>query len=316
MKVLFADRVHDVLQNDLEASGFTCLNYEGASYESILAIASEIDGLIIRSRFPVDKAFLDHCHNLMFIGRSGAGMENIDVPYCEQKGIVLFNAPEGNRDAVGEHAVGMILSLFNKIHTANQEVKNGIWLREENRGIELGTKTVGIIGFGNNGSAFAKKLSGFGCRIVAYDKYKTGYGNEFVVEAPLEEIFNECDVISFHIPQNEETLFMADDHFFKQFRKPIHVINLARGKIIKTSALVKGLEDGSILGACLDVLEFEKSSFENMFDNASMPDDFSYLLHSNKVLLSPHVGGWTTESYYKLSKVLADKILIWHRKNQ
>ncbi len=256
----------------------------------------------------MEASFLEHAKNLSWIARSGAGMENIDINYCEKRNIALHNAPEGNRNAVGEHALGMLLSLFNKLHTADREVRNGKWDREGNRGIELDGKTVGIIGFGNNGSAFAKKLRGFDVRVLAHDKYKTGFGDEFVEEADLGSIFQNADVVSFHIPQNEETMFYADKAFFNSFEKQIFLINLARGKVVRTSALVEAMKSNKVVGACLDVLEYEKASFESFFEQDLDPN-FKYLLDSENAILSPHVGGWTHESYFKLSNVLADKIL-------
>jgi D-3-phosphoglycerate dehydrogenase len=258
----------------------------------------------------MDSEFLEHAPNLKFIARSGAGMENIDEVYCAKRNIDLHNAPEGNRNAVGEHALGMLLALFNKLHTADAEVRNGKWDREGNRGVELDGKTVGLIGFGNNGSAFAKKLRGFDVEVLAYDKYKNGFGTEFVQEVELETLFEKADVLSFHIPQNEETIFFANDTFFNSFEQPIYLINLARGKIVQTSALVNAIKLNKVIGACLDVLEYEKASFESFFEQDLDPN-FSYLLKSPNVILSPHVGGWTYESYFKLSNVLADKILSY-----
>lgn len=266
------------------------------------------EGIVVRSKYPMNAHLLDEAPQLRFIARSGAGMENIDEAYCKKRGIQLFNAPEGNRNAVGEHALGMLLSLLNRIHFADREVRDGKWEREGNRGYELDGKTVGIIGYGNNGSAFARKLRGFDVTVMAYDKYKTGFGDSFVSEVSLEEIFSKADIVSFHIPQNEETQFMGDHHFFEQFQRPIYIINLARGKIIRTHDLVKAIKSGQILGACLDVLEYEKTSFESFFDQ-KLDADFQFLLQSDKVVLTPHVGGWTHESYFKLSDVLADKIL-------
>lgn len=257
---------------------------------------------------PMDEDLLQHAKSLKFIARSGAGMENIDIPYCEQQNIALFNAPEGNRDAVGEQAIGMLLTLFNNLLRADAQVRKGIWDREGNRGYELGGKTVGIIGYGNNGAAFARKLGGFDCTVLAYDKYKSGFGSDAVEEVEMTAIFERADILSFHIPQNEETLFLCDENYLKKFRKPIYIINLSRGKIIQTDALVAGLESDNIKGACLDVLEYEKASFEQL-NIAGLPASFHYLLNSDRTVLAPHVGGWTHESYYKLSKVLADKIL-------
>ena len=308
MKVAFLDSVHPILAERLNDSGYDCMHLEDASLETVKIQLAHIEGIVIRSRFPMDESILNYAPELKFIARSGAGMENIDVHYCSKRDIALFNAPEGNRNAVGEHALGMLLSLLNKLHSADREVRSGKWLREANRGIELDGKTVGIIGFGNNGSAFARKLAGFDVKILAYDKYKTAFGSSLVQESSLEDLYREADVISFHIPQNEETLFFGNDEFFASFHKPIWVLNLSRGKIVKTSALVQALKSECVLGAGLDVLEYEKSSFESFFSQ-ELPEDFKYLLASDKVILSPHVGGWTAESYFKLSAVLADKII-------
>jgi len=311
MKVVFLDSVHDILWQRLTEAGFNCVDATTESPENCKSIVQDAQGIVIRSRFRMDADFLEHAPNLRFIARSGAGMENIDEDYCAERGIQCFNAPEGNRNAVAEHALGMLLSLFNRLHLADAEVRNGQWRREENRGIELDGKTVGIIGFGNNGSAFARKLRGFDVRVLAYDKYKTGFGDEQVKEVALDQIFEHADVLSFHIPQNEETLFMGNTAFFEAFRKSIYVVNLSRGKIIRTKDLMEEIQKGKILGACLDVLEYEKASFESFFDQ-NLDPSFAELLASPKVLLSPHVGGWTDESYFKLSDVLADKILAAH----
>lgn len=308
MKVVFLDIVHEILWNRLSEAGFQCVNAADQPKEACEKLIKDASGVVIRSRFPMTAEFLHHAEKLQFIARSGAGMENIDEEYCASKNIALFNAPEGNRNAVAEHALGMLLSLFNRLHLADREVRSGKWDREGNRGYELDGKTVGIIGYGNNGSAFAKKLRGFDVTVLAYDKYKSDFGDSFVKEATLEEIQLNADVLSFHIPQNEETLFMANDSFFNAFQKPIYVINLSRGKIIKTDALVAAIQNEKVLGACLDVLEYEKSSFESFFEQELNPT-FQFLLSSEKVMLSPHVGGWTHESYFKLSDVLANKIL-------
>ena len=308
MKVLFLDSVHSVLEEELRAHGYQCIHSEDLSRTACEELSTDVEGIVIRSRFRMDASFLDHAPKLLFIARSGAGMENIDESYCLQRGIVLFNAPEGNRNAVAEHALGLLLALFNRVIPADKEVRNGIWDREGNRGIELDGKTIGIIGYGNNGAAFARKLRGFEVNVIAYDKYKTDFGDEFVRESTPDELFAKADVVSFHIPQNTETLFMADDSFFQAFAKPVYLINLSRGKIVRTESLVKALEEGRVLGACLDVLEYEPASFENLFDQ-DLPDYFHRLLKDERVIFSPHVGGWTHESYYKLSKVLAEKII-------
>lgn len=307
MKVLFIDTVHDILQERLEAKGVVCIDGSRLSFEDCKTVLADADGAVIRSRFRMDAQLLDCAPQLKFIARSGAGMENIDEEYCSRRNIVLFNAPEGNRTAVGEHALAMLLSLFNHLKKGDSEIRKGIWDREGNRGIELTGKTVGIIGFGNNGSAFAKVLRGFDCTILAYDKYKSGFGDDLVQEASLEELYKRSEIISFHIPQNEETLFWADDAFFNTVEHSFYLINLSRGKVVKTSALVQAIESGKVKGAALDVLEYESSSFEKVFGD-QIPADFNYLVNSDKVVLSPHVGGWTKESYFKLSNVLADKI--------
>lgn len=308
MKILFIDCVHEILEERLTRHGFLCIDGTTLSPEDIRDQLSDTEGIVIRARFRMDEELLQYAPKLRFIARSGAGMENIDVSYCEKRGIKLFNAPEGNRNAVAEHALGMLLCLLNKIHTASRDVKQGVWEREFNRGTELDGKTVGIIGFGNNGSAFARKLKGFDVRILAYDKYKQGFGDIQVEEAAPEDIFREADVISFHIPQNEETLYFADETFFNALRKPIYLLNLSRGKIVETNALLKAIKRGQVLGAGLDVLEYEKSSFEHFFDS-DLPDDFKELVLREEVLLTPHVGGWSRESYVRLSEVLAEKIL-------
>lgn len=308
MRVLFIDIVHPILEERLTKKGFICIDGTEWTREKCLAEIDRFQGIVVRSRFPIDKAFLAAATNLKFIARSGAGLENIDLETAKKNDVICFNAPEGNRNAVGEHALGMLLSLFNNLCRGNTEVRQGVWKREENRGIELDGKTVGLIGYGNNGRAFAKKLFGFDVDVLAYDKYKKNYGDQFANAVSMEEIYQQADIISFHIPQNEETLFMADEAFFKKFKKPIYVINLARGKIIRTKELLKGLQEKRILGACLDVLEYEKASFEKTLAADDNPD-FKALLKMENVIFSPHVGGWTHESYFKLSDVLADKVI-------
>lgn len=308
-KVFFLDTVHPILAERLAQSGeYVCIEAHDWTREQCESQLSDAHGLVIRSRFTMDESFLQFTPSLQFIARSGAGMENIDEAYCSGRGIRLYNAPEGNRNAVGEHALGMLLSMMNKIHTANRDVKNGIWDREGNRGTELDGKTVGIIGYGNNGKAFAKKLRGFDITLLAYDKYKSGFGDDFVIEATLEALLRKSDVISFHIPQNEETIYFADQEFFDALGKPIYLLNLSRGKIVETKSLIDSISKGTTIAAGLDVNEFEKKSFEQFFDQTDN-EALKFLLESDRILLTPHVGGWTVESYYKLSSVLADKIL-------
>ena len=304
-EVVFIDTVHPILWERLQKAGYKCIDATEFDAVESQKMALFAFGIVIRSRFKLDEHFLGNLKSLRFIARSGAGMENIDVKYCANRGIQLFNAPEGNRNAVAEHALGMLLNLFRNIKNGDLEVRKGIWDREKNRGIEIDGKTIGIIGFGNNGSAFAKKLSGFDVRILAYDKYNKVNALGQVEETNMEQIFQEADVVSFHIPQNEETIYLANKHFFSSFKKPVYIINIARGKIVNTQDLLTAIDQGKVLGACLDVLEFEHSSFYKVEKNPILTS----LLNHPKILLSPHVAGWTQESYFLLSDVLADKIL-------
>lgn len=308
MKILFLDSVHPNLEEKLAEKGFLCKHEYKKTKTEIENIISEFEGIVIRSRFKIDKTFLEKATKLKFIARSGAGMENIDVEFALQKGLKCYNSPEGNRDAVAEHAIGMLLTLFNNLCRANYEAKQGIWNREKNRGIEIAGKTVGIIGYGFMGEAFAERLKGFRCNIIAYDKYKSGFGNNFVKESSLQEIFKNTDILSIHLPQSAETEHFVNKDFINQFSKPIYFINTARGKNVNTQHLVDALKAEKILGACLDVLEYEEVSFENLNKN-TLPEAFQYLAESEKVILSPHIAGWTIESYIKLSSFLADKIL-------
>jgi D-3-phosphoglycerate dehydrogenase len=308
MKVLFIDQVHEYLEKTLVNKGFSCFHDYFSSKEEIQEIAKDYGGLVIRSRIPIDKEFLEANAHLKFIARSGSGMENIDTATAKKLGIECFSSPFGNKNAVAEHALGMLLALFNNLLIADLEIRNGVWQREANRGIEIMGKTIALIGYGNNGSAFAEKLRAFGCKILAYDKYKTGFGNDFVTEANMETIFEQADIVSFHIPQNSETINLCNDTYISSFKKDIYVINTSRGKIVNTQSLVNALEKGKVKGACLDVLEYEKSSFENVF-NGDTPPAMHYLLKSNRVILSPHVAGWTKESYLRLSESLANQIL-------
>lgn len=308
MKVFFLDTVHPILKERLTKVGFECVDAIHFSIEDLLAHKDEINGLVVRARILLQSSFLSQLQNLKFIARSGSGLENIDVNYCKEQGVFCFNSPEGNKNAVAEHTLAMLLSLMNNISFANDQIKQGIWKREENRGEELDGKTIGIIGFGNNGSAFAKKLRGFEVKILAYDKYKQGFGDAQVQECTLEAIFMEADVLSLHIPQNKETLGMVNDDFISAFHKPFYFLNLSRGKIVQTEALVRGIQQNKIKAVGLDVLEYESKDFESIFSKGT-PTALNELIQSKKVLLTPHVGGWSKESYFKLSDVLADKII-------
>ncbi len=310
MKVLIADTVHPFLREGLQELGFAVTEAFVEKEEALFAKLKDCTGLILRSRFPVDEQLLLNAPALRFIGRVGAGMENIDTAAATRHGVRVFNAPEGNRNAVGEHALGMLLMLFNNLKRADAQVRQGKWLREANRGIELEGKTVGLIGYGYMGSAFAEKLRGFDVEVLVYDKYKTGFGNDQVEEVSLETLQRKADIISLHIPQTEETTYLVDHAFLQNCAKPLYLINTARGKVLQTSALVAGLRSGQVLGACLDVLEYEKASFEHMFEQ-DLPADFHYLLHSDKVLLSPHIAGWTKESNQKKALTLINKIETW-----
>ncbi|SOS75213.1 Hydroxyacid dehydrogenase [Tenacibaculum piscium] len=307
MKILHLDSNHALLLNQLNDLGFINEQDYTASKEIIETKINQYDGIIIRSRFTIDKQFLDKATNLKFIGRVGAGLENIDCEYASQKGIHLISAPEGNRNAVGEHALGMLLSLFNKFRKADTEVRNGKWLREENRGIELDGKTVGLIGYGNMGKSFAKKLRGFDVKVLCYD-IKPNVGDENCTQVSLEELQEKSDVLSLHTPQTAVTTNMINTDFINAFSKPFWLLNTARGKSVVTSDLVEALKSAKILGAGLDVLEYEKKSFENLFVNQEMPEAFQYLIKADNILLSPHVAGWTVESKQKLAQTIVDKI--------
>ena len=307
MKILHLDTNHPLLLKQLCDLGF--INDEDYT-SSKSEIADKIhlyDGFIIRSRFSIDKNFIDKATNLKFIGRVGAGLENIDCVYAATKNIELIAAPEGNRNAVGEHSLAMLLSLFNKLNKADKEVRNGKWLREENRGIELDGKTVGLIGYGNMGKSFAKKLRGFDVKVICYD-IKPNVGNENCTQVSLAELQEKAEVVSLHTPQTELTQNMINSDFIKNFKQPFWLINTARGKSVVTKDVVEALKLGKILGAGLDVLEYEKTSFENLFSEDQMPEAFKYLIHSENVLLSPHVAGWTIESKEKLAQTIVDKI--------
>ncbi|MBD80450.1 MAG: hypothetical protein CL840_16155 [Crocinitomicaceae bacterium] len=306
-KVLFIDSVHPVLKEELESDGWKCDWHVHKSKAEIEAEIGEYDGIVIRSKFTMDRQMIDLSMNLKFIARSGAGLENIDVEYAEKKGILIINSPEGNQDAVGEQALGMLLSLFQKLNKADSEVRSGVWDREGNRGIELKGKAVGIVGFGHMGSAFAQRLKGFECEVLAYDKYKKGFSNEWVKEVELKELQAQSDVISFHVPLTEETHYYFNADFISKCRKPVYLINTARGKVVNTEDLVEGLKNNQVLGACLDVLEYESAAFDNE-GVANSSEALTYLLKSDKVILSPHVAGWTKESYVKLSLFLLEKI--------
>lgn len=303
MNILIVDDIHHILLERLDKNNISYNYQPDIKREEAEQLIGEYEGLIIRSKFQVDQKFIDLGAKLQFIGRSGAGMDNIDEIYATSKGIDLLSANEGNRDAVGEHMIGMLLSLMNNLNRGDNEIRNGTWKREENRGYELMGRTVALIGYGNNGQAMAKKLSGFGVTVLAYDKYKTGFSDEYATEVSMEEVVKRADVLSFHIPLTRETKGMVDEEYLFHFRKPIFFLMGARGGIAHIPAVLKNLDNGKIIGAAFDVLPVEK------FPALSQEDWYADLASRDNVLLSPHVAGWTFESYYKLSDVLADKIL-------
>lgn len=310
MKILQLDTNHHLITEQLIANGFQVDEDTVSSYHEILEKINNYDGIILRSRIPVDKNFLEAAENLKFIARVGAGMENIDTETAKNSGILLFNAPEGNRDAVAEHVLGMLLLLMNRLRICSDEVCNGIWKREENRSDELYGKTFGIIGYGNMGKAVAKRLSGFGVRVIFHD-ILPDLSDEFATQVSLGELKNEADVVSLHLPLTPETLFMIDEKFISEMKKDFYFINTARGKNVKTKDLVVALKSGKIKAAALDVLEYERSSFECLDE---MNEDLQYLLQSEKALVTPHIAGWSHQSKEKMAQIIVDKILKKFRK--
>lgn len=307
MRILHLDTNHKLLLDQLADAGFQNDEDYTSSKSEVEAKIHEYDGIIIRSRFSIDKTFLDKATKLKFIGRVGAGLENIDCEYAEKKNVKLIAAPEGNRNAVGEHALGLLLSLFNKLNIADRQVRKGKWLREENRGLELDGKVVGLIGYGNMGKAFAKKLRGFDVDVICYD-IEPGVGDENCKQVSLEELKEKADVLSLHTPQTPLTKGMINTEFIAGFKKPFWLINTARGSAVVTKDLVQALKTKKILGAGLDVLEYEKSSFENLFGSNEIPVNFKFLIQPENVILTPHVAGWTIESKLKLAQTIVDKI--------
>ena len=301
-KILIVDDLHPVFRERAEAMGYVVDDRPLITRAETLAVISNYKGIAVRTKFRIDQELLDAGTNLKFVARAGAGLDNIDVAFAESKNITLMNAPEGNCDAVGEHAVGLLLSLANSFRQADRQIRNGIWDREGNRGWELKGKTVGIIGYGFMGQSFARKLAGFGVRVIAYDKYKTGFSDPYATEVSMEEIVRQSDVLSLHIPLTAETRQMVDEEYLFHFRKPIYFLNTARGEIVNTQAVLNAIEKGKIMGAGLDVLEVEK------FPKLGEQPWYEALINCNKVMLTPHVAGWTFDSYHKISEVLADKL--------
>jgi D-3-phosphoglycerate dehydrogenase len=309
MKVLFIDDTHPILYSIFEKKGWEVIIKNKVSKEELASELHLYQGLIVRSRFVLDKDYIAKGTNLKFIGRPGAGLENIDVEFAQKQGIKVFRSPEGNRDSVAEHGIGMLLALFNKLQNCNTEVKNGIWDRLNNRGEELMGKTVGLIGYGVMGKAMAQRLSGFGVICIAYDKYLTNYGDKNAKAVSIEELYEKSEVVSLHTPLTEETKGMINEAYLSEFKKPFYFLNTARGQSVILDDLVKLLKNGKILGACLDVLEYEKTSFESMFSD-DKTEAFEYLSNAKKVMLSPHVAGWTHQSNFKIAQFLGEKIIV------
>ena len=310
MKILQLDKNHPLITEQLSAKGFLLDEDTTSTYAEVLEKIAGYDGIIIRSRIPIDQNFIEHAKNLKFIARVGAGMENIDVDFAEKCGIKLISSPEGNRDSVAEHAVGMLLILMHRLFISSLEVKNGIWKREENRGDELLGKTFGIIGYGNMGKAVAKRLSGFGVSVIFHDIIPN-LSDKYGTQVSLETLKKEADILSLHLPITSETHHLIDASFISEMKKDFYFINTARGNNVKTSDLVEEIRSGKIKGACLDVLEYEKPSFENL---ETENNDLEFLLQSEKVIVTPHVAGWTHQSKEKLAQIIVDKILAsFHR---
>lgn len=305
--ILLIDTVHPSFIKGIEELGYSFTDGTAWSNDKVFDELHNYSGILVRSKITLDKNFFDKATNLKFIARAGAGIEHIDLSEVNKRNITIITAAEGNRDAVGEHAIGMLLSLMNNISKADKEIREGKWIREENRGYEIQGKTVGIIGYGNMGSAFAQRLSGFDCNVIAFDKYKKGFSDKFVKEVSLQTLFDETDILSLHIPLTEETNYMVNDDFINSFAKSIFIINTSRGKIINTKDLVKNIKSGKIRGAALDVLEYENQSFESKGEITDK-ETYEYLINSNHVILTPHIAGWTFESYKKIAEVLVAKI--------
>jgi D-3-phosphoglycerate dehydrogenase len=304
--ILIVDDIHPVFMEMAAAKGYQCDYKPTIKPDEALQILGDYAGMVIRSKFNVNKQVIDIAKNLRFVCRAGAGMDNIDEAYAAGRGITLINAPEGNMDAVGEHAVGLLLSLMNNFNVADDQIRSGSWQREPNRGYELKGRTVGIIGYGFMGKSFAKKLSGFEVNVIAYDKYKTGFSDKYAREVSMEEIVKHSDVLSLHIPLTAETDGLVNEEYLFHFKKPIFFINTSRGKTAKVRAILDAIKQGKILGAGLDVLEVER------FPSLAEQEWFNELKQSGKVILTPHVAGWTFESYRKISEVMGEKLPLVH----
>lgn len=308
MRALLLDETHPFLERDLERGGLELVRDFDRMPEDFPSDYFEAEVLIVRSRFPIDRDFLVKFSNLKVIGRLGAGLENIDTHYCQSRNIMCHRVPEGNARAVAEQGLGMLLSLLNHIPRAQREVRSGLWIRSANKGTELQSLRVGIIGYGVIGSAFAELLLAMGVRVLSYDKYKKGYAAPGIQEVTLEDLFEKADVVSLHLPLTEETKGYGNLDFFNAFKRPVHFLNTARGPIVRTEDLVKSLKSGQVLSAGLDVLEYEKSSFTSLFEG-EMPPPLAALLKMENVIVTPHIAGWTHQAFEKMGEGLAAKVL-------
>jgi len=308
MRILIVDEVHSIFHQLMKANGHEVFEAFDITKDELISNLKNYDVLLVRSKFFIDKEIIDAMKVKFIIARAGAGMDNIDEEYAVQKGIILLNAPEGNRDAVAEHVIGMLLSFARNIPKSDREIREGVWLREENRGFELKGKTLGIIGYGNTGKALARKLSGFEMNVIAYDKYLSNYSDDYVSQVSINELKEQSDIISLHVPLTSETSHYINAEFFKTLSKKAFIINASRGKVIKTSDLMASIKSGKLLGAALDVLENEK--IKNL--QSDEREWYTSLVESGKVILTSHIAGWTVESYLKISEVLAQKLLKQH----
>ncbi len=304
MRVIIVDDVHPILINGLKEDNFKVDYLPNTSENEILSIIQNYEGIVVRSKLQLDERVLSKATKLKWIARAGSGMDNVDVEFAIKNNMICLNAAEANADAVGEHTIGMLLSLMHNLNQADAQVKAGVWDREGNRGVEISNKTIGIVGFGHTGKSVAQKLNGFGTKILVYDKYLENYGTDYAQQSEMDQIFEECDIITFHVPLTKETKWMVDENYLNSFKKSIYLLNLSRGKVIRTKDLMTCMESGKVLGAALDVLENEK--IEKLIEEDK--EWFEYLIHSKRTLLAPHVGGWSKESYQKISEVLLLKI--------